>query len=122
MAVNTQYQYPRVLKGMLVNDLNRYPVVAVMGARQVGKSTLCRSLADERGFAYCNLDKQGPREMALNEPDRLVRSFGDQGAFIDEAQRAPGLFLAIKATVDQRDRPGQYLLSGSNQPKVRRCW
>jgi predicted AAA+ superfamily ATPase len=43
---------------------------------------------------------------------------GDRGAFIDEAQRVPGVFLAIKAIVDRVDRPGQYLLSGSNQPRI----
>jgi predicted AAA+ superfamily ATPase len=111
-------QYPRVLKAILEQDLSRYPVVAVMGARQVGKSTLCRQLAEERGLAYCSLDEQRTLAMALSEPDRLIHSLGDDGAFIDEAQRAPGLFLAIKAVVDRRDRPGQYLLSGSNQPRV----
>lgn len=116
MAANTQY--PRVLKGLLEQDLAQYPVVAVMGARQVGKSTLCRQLADERGLAYCTLDDQSALDAAIRQPDRLLQSLGDHGAFIDEAQRAPGVFLAIKAAVDRQGRPGQYLLSGSNQPRV----
>jgi uncharacterized protein len=110
--------FPRALKGLLQQDLDHYPVVAVMGARQVGKSTLCRQLAGERGLATCTLDERSHLEAALNEPDRFVQSLGDQGAFIDESQRAPGILLAIKAIVDQRERPGQYLLSGSNQPKM----
>lgn len=116
MTANTHF--PRALKKLLEQDLAQYPVVAVMGARQVGKSTLCRKLADERGLTSCTLDERAHLEAALNEPDQFVQSLGDQGAFIDEAQRAPGIFLAIKAVVDRRDRPGQYLLSGSNQHQV----
>jgi hypothetical protein len=57
------------------------------------------------------------REKALKTPEVLLDDLGAR-AFIDEAQRAPGLFLAIKAVVDRDQRPGAYLISGSNQPKI----
>lgn len=95
-----------------------YPVVAVMGARQVGKSTLCRQLSEEKGLAYRTLDDRDVLDLALEDPEGLLDDLGDGGAFIDEVQRAPGLFLAIKAIVDRDQRPGRYLVSGSNQPKV----
>lgn len=114
-------RYPRSLRPTLSNDLGLYPVVAVMGARQVGKSTLCQSLADERGFARRTLDDRDVREHALADPEGFLDDLGDDGAFIDEVQRAPDLLLAIKAVVDREQRPGRYLLSGSNQPRVARA-
>ncbi len=103
---------------MIGADLSLYPVVAVMGARQVGKSTLCQELAAERGFAYCTLDERDILSQATEDPEGLLADLGGNGVFIDEVQRAPGLFLAIKTIVDEDQRPGRYLLSGSNQPKI----
>lgn len=111
-------RYPRVIHPQLTADLRLYPVVAVMGARQVGKSTLCEEIAEAQGFARRTLDDRDVREQAIADPEGLLSDLGDGGAFIDEVQRAPDLMLAIKAIVDRDRRNGQYLLSGSNQPKV----
>ncbi len=110
-------KYPRALEARIYNDLAIYPVVAVMGARQVGKSTLCRKMASEYGFSPCTLDDSDLLRKATESPEALLDDLGPN-AFIDEAQRAPGLFLAIKAVVDREQRPGAYLLSGSNQPRI----
>jgi predicted AAA+ superfamily ATPase len=110
--------YPRVIRPQLGADMRLYPVVAVMGARQVGKSTICQEIAEENGFARRTLDESDVREHAISDPEGFLADLGDRGAFIDEVQRAPGLMLAIKAVVDRNRRNGQYLLSGSNQPRV----
>ncbi len=110
--------YPRVIHPQLTADLSLYRVVAVMGARQVGKSTICEEIAEAQGFARRTLDDRDVREQALADPEGFLADLGDRGAFIDEVQRAPDLLLAIKAVVDRDGRNGQYLLSGSNQPKV----
>jgi predicted AAA+ superfamily ATPase len=110
--------YPRVIQPQLSADLRLYPVVAVMGARQVGKSTICQEIAEARGFARRTLDERDVREQAIADPEGFLAELGDRGAFIDEVQRAPTLMLAIKAVVDRDGRKGQYLVSGSNQPKV----
>jgi len=107
--------YPRSLRQALIPDLETYPVVALMGARQVGKSTLGRDLAAERGMAYRTLDDRDVLQQAREDPEGLLDGLNGAG-FIDEAQRAPELFLAVKAVVDREHRAGQYLLSGSNQP------
>ncbi len=112
--------YPRVIHPQLSADMRLYPVVAVMGARQVGKSTICQEIAEARGFARRTLDERDVREQAIADPEGFLADLGDRGAFIDEVQRAPDLMLAIKAVVDRDRRNGQYLLSGSNQPKVGR--
>lgn len=108
-------RYPRALAVTLHRDLALYPVVAVMGARQVGKSTLARDIAESRGMPVRTLDDRDVLAQARESPEGLLAELGE-GGFIDEAQRAPELFLAIKGVVDREQRPGQYLLSGSNQP------
>lgn len=112
-------QFPRALARALRRDLGVYPVVAVMGARQVGKSTLCREIAAERGFGWCTLDDGDVRREANEDPEGLLGRLGGAGVVIDEVQRVPALMLALKSVVDRDGRPGRYLLSGSNQPRVR---
>lgn len=115
---NANGHYPRVLKKAIQEDLSLYPAVAVMGARQVGKSTLCEELALEYGLATRTLDDSDVRAQAQEDPEGFLASLGERGAFIDEVQRAPDLLLAIKAVVDKDKRKGLYLLSGSNQPRM----
>lgn len=88
-----------------------------MGARQVGKSTLGQDIATARGMAFRTLDDRDVLRQATEDPEGLLDEL-DGAGFIDEAQRAPGLFLALKAVVDREQRAGQYLLSGSNQPNI----
>lgn len=111
-------RYPRIAHPRLAADLGIYPVVAVMGARQVGKSTLCLQVAAQFGLVSRTLDNRDVREQAQADPEGFLDELGDGGAFIDEVQRVPDLMLAIKAIVDRDQRTGQYLLSGSNQPRV----
>ena len=110
-------KYPRSLRTALLRDLQIYPVVALMGARQVGKSTLGREIAAERGMTFRTLDDRDVLSQAREDPEGLLADLSGAG-FIDEAQRAPGLFLALKSVVDRQQQPGLYLLSGSNQPGV----
>ncbi len=87
--------------------------VALLGARQVGKSTLVRMLADERFAAdYVSLDDEAVRQSALDDPVGFVAALG-RPTVIDEIQRVPALLLAIKSRLDVDDRRGQFLLTGS---------
>lgn len=88
------------------------PVVAVVGPRQSGKTTLCRQVADKHELPEINLDDSLMLDQAVRRPESLLGRF-PQGAFIDEVQRAPALLRAIKARVDRDRKPGQYLLTGS---------
>ncbi len=87
-------------------------VVMVMGARQVGKSTLCEAIAAADGRQTVSLDDQAPRENAIADPAGFLAGF-DGPIFIDEVQRVPELILAIKRIVDREQQPGRFLLSGS---------
>lgn len=84
-----------------------------MGARQVGKSTLVTSIANnERPSRVITLDDKVAREAALNDPTGFVAGL-THPITVDEVQRAPDLLLAIKEVVDRNTKPGQFLLTGS---------
>jgi predicted AAA+ superfamily ATPase len=87
------------------------PVVLLAGPRQAGKTTLVRQVAAAKGLRYLTLDDDLVLMSAREDPVGIMRDI--DRAIIDEIQRAPGLFLAIKKTVDEDRRPGRFLLTGS---------
>lgn len=106
--------HPRHIASLLADALSDTPVVLINGARQSGKSTLVQSLADPAGAArqYLTLDDAVVLNAAKSDPAGFIN--GLQGAAtLDEVQRVPELFLAIKAAVDRQRTPGQFLLTGS---------
>ncbi len=105
--------YHRNLTQPLLSSLVDSPVVFLQGARQTGKSTLARWVASERHPArYLTLDDPGVLDAALGDPVGFIAAQRD-AVVIDEAQRAPDLFFAIKQVVDQDRTPGKFLLTGS---------
>lgn len=102
----------RHIRPHLVEALSQMRVVCLLGARQAGKTTLVRSIADrEHPARYVSLDDQGARELARSDPVGFIGG-GDRLA-IDEVQRAPDLLLAIKQAVDSDDARGRFILTGS---------
>ena len=106
--------YPRFAEALVKQALADTRVVSVMGARQVGKSTLTRNIAADLGIpTLLTLDDQATRETALTDPSGFIAGL-QRPALIDEVQRAPDLLLAIKQDVDVHSGdPGRYLLTGS---------
>ncbi len=88
------------------------PVVLLNGARQTGKSTLARQIADARDGQYVTLDDATILAAAASDPAGFLSGLADF-AVIDEVQRAPQLFPAIKLLVDRNRKPGRLLLTGS---------
>ena len=103
----------RFLSPSVVEALRDTPVVLLVGARQTGKSTLVRSLLGSRHTRrYLTLDDQGVLDAARSDPAGFLAGL-DGPATLDEIQKAPELFPAIKAVVDRERVPGRYLLTGS---------
>ncbi len=106
--------HPRHIASLLADALSDTPVVLINGARQSGKSTLVQMLTTpaETPRRYLTLDDAAVLNAAKSDPAGFIN--GLQGAVtLDEVQRAPELFLAIKAAVDRQRTPGQFLLTGS---------
>ena len=103
----------RHLTSRVLEALTDTPVVLLNGPRQAGKSTLAQELASSRHPAtYLTLDDATTLAAAQNDPKGFLAGF-EEPIVIDEIQRAPELFLAIKAQVDRDRRPGRFLLTGS---------
>ncbi|WP_419593338.1 ATP-binding protein [Thiolapillus sp.] len=103
---------PRNAEPRLQHFADGYPVVVVTGPRQSGKSTLVRHAFP--GHSYVSLEDLDQREFAETDPRGFLNQFGD-GAILDEAQRCPALFSYLQTRVDERQQPGQFILTGSQQ-------
>jgi predicted AAA+ superfamily ATPase len=98
----------------LVRDaLADTPVVLVNGARQVGKSTLVAGIAAQSDAHVVSLDDATVLAAATADPTGWLASLPGSPIVIDEVQKVPDLFSAIKLVVDADRRPGRFLLTGS---------
>ena len=103
----------RHLRPRVLEALDDTRVVVVLGARQVGKSTLVQSIAArDRPATLLTLDDQATRAAASSDPTGFIAGLATP-VVIDEVQRVPDVLLAIKVRVDRDPAPGQFLLTGS---------
>ncbi|MBU4174135.1 MAG: ATP-binding protein [Actinobacteria bacterium] len=106
----------RHLERLITEALKEFPVVLLIGARQVGKTTLAKAIASGAwNAAYYSLDDRSVLDAALGNPDGFIRG-NPPPMVIDEIQRAPDLMRAVKLAVDSDRKPGMYLLTGSANP------
>ncbi len=128
--------YPRYIEQRLTDALEDSPVVLIHGPRQCGKTTLAQTVCapgnlswnkdstkrkygtgsptdDKSGeYAYISFDNKGPREFAKNDPVGFASTL-PQRVILDEVQKVPELFEALKIEVDRNRVPGRFLLTGS---------
>ena len=106
--------YPRYAEGPLVESLADSPAVLIHGPRQSGKTTLARLVGDPRGYDYISFDGDVARAAAESDPADFVGGLGER-TVLDEVQRVPSLFAALKQAIDSERTPGRFLLTGSSQ-------
>ena len=104
--------YPRHTAPRLMEALEDSPVVLIHGPRQCGKTTLARMVGSQEGYGYVTFDDDVAREAAAADPSGFVADLPER-IILDEVQRAPALFPAIKLEVDRRRLAGRFLLTGS---------
>ena len=107
---------PRLQAGELRQRLEQFPAVALLGPRQVGKTTLALQLAEERASLYLDLETQADRSK-LSEPALFLERHADKLVILDEVQRLPNLFAELRGVIDAGRRQGggngRFLLLGS---------
>lgn len=106
----------RWLTSKLQKNISQVPAVALLGARQVGKTTLAKMIAKDRNSIY--LDLESPEDLLkLSDPGSYLASHGDKLVILDEIQRVPDLFMVLRGLIDrnraQGRTSGQFLLLGS---------
>lgn len=103
---------PRQALATLHRLAKGFPVLALTGPRQAGKTTLARQAFG--GKTYVSLENPDEREFAERDPKRFLQRFSD-GAILDEVQRCPALLSWLQGLVDERRRMGDFVLTGSQQ-------
>lgn len=101
----------RAISEKILHYARQYPVITITGPRQSGKTTLCRELFTKR--KYLSLENIDTRNYARNDPRAFLAECNKDGAIIDEIQRVPELVSYIQEIVDTKDKPGNFILTGS---------
>lgn len=104
--------FPRYAEPHLTEALGDSPVVLIHGPRQCGKTTLAQVVGKRLGYAYVSFDDEVARGAAEADPAGFVDDLPER-TILDEVQRVPTLFTALKKAVDRDRRPGRFLLTGS---------
>lgn len=103
----------RTLEHIVKSLMSEEPVVAIQGARTVGKSTMVHALAASVGRPVIDLDDRGTRDAVDDNPSAFAGA--DPPVFIDEYQHAPAILDAIKVELTRDLRPGRFVLTGSTR-------
>ena len=107
----------RSLERKFLKMSSAFKAVMVTGARQVGKSTMLKHLAQDTGRVYVSMDDADVRELANRDPKLFFQMY-QPPLLIDEVQKAPALFEQIKILCDESDERGRFWLTGSQSKKL----
>jgi len=109
---------PRQIQPRVSSLLEQFPAVAILGPRQVGKTTLAMTLAEALRQEALYLDLELPSDRAkLTEPELYLKQHENRLVILDEIHRVPGIFQTLRSLIDQRRRKSRparhFLLLGS---------
>ena len=109
----------RLLQDIVIHSLQKYPVVGILGSRQVGKTTLAKSVKKSVRPDAVYLDLELPSDVnKLQDAELYLRQFENTLVIIDEIQRMQSLFPLIRSLVDQNRIGGRFLILGSVSPAL----
>jgi predicted AAA+ superfamily ATPase len=99
--------------------LQQFPAVVLVGARQIGKTTLAKSLSKVLDKETIYLDLELPSDLAqLQNPELFLKQHQDKCVILDEVQREKSLFPIIRSLIDQHRVPARFILLGSASPEL----
>lgn len=102
----------RTITEKLIKNSTQYPVIALTGPRQSGKTTLVRSTFVD--YTYDSLENDDMRQFAVQDPIKFLETYGSgTGIIIDEIQHVPKLLSYIQTIVDEDKRFGRFIITGS---------
>jgi uncharacterized protein len=111
----------RILHRDILQSLQHFPAVGLIGARQVGKTTLAQMIAKQWPDKTLYLDLERPTDYStLSEPELFLSRYADKLVIIDEIQLRGDLFPVLRSLIDMDRRPGRFLLAGSSSPDLMR--
>ncbi len=101
---------PRELTSKIIELLDKFPIIAITGPRQSGKTTLSKMI--KSNYKYVNLENLSDREFAKTDPIGFLQTY-QNGVIIDEIQNVPSLFSYLQVVTDERNINGEYIITGS---------
>lgn len=107
----------RGISELLGEYLSIFPAVGLVGPRQVGKTTLVKSLQLEKESLYLDLEKASDRAK-LVDPELFLKSQSNKTVILDEIQLMPELFAELRSLIDEQREPGRFILLGSASPDL----
>ena len=109
----------RQITGQILKNLTYFPVVGIVGPRQVGKTTLAKILQEQLNLSSIHLDLELDEDLyKLHNPQAYLQMYADKCVIIDEIQRLPSLFPLLRALIDQDRRPARFIILGSASPEM----
>lgn len=112
---------PRLLAHDIVTSLRLFPVVALVGSRQTGKTTLARAIAEQVEGGVAFLDLERPSDLTrLSDAELYLSALESRLVIIDEIQRRPDLFPLLRVLVDEPNNERRFLILGSASPTLSR--
>jgi len=107
----------RALIQEVIQSMEYFPVIGIIGPRQSGKTTLVKSLSGEIERETIYLDLENPKDVAkIADPILFIEQNEDKCIIIDEVQHQPHLFNILRSMVDQKREPGRFIILGSASP------
>src|SRR3990167_11075513 len=108
--------YQRNIEKYAIDLLNNFPLLAILGARQVGKTWLSKVLAPD--FKYFDLEKASDFDLVMRDPELFLKQYPAQ-VILDEAQLAPSLFPLLRSIIDNhREQKRRFIITGSSSPEL----
>lgn len=107
----------RYISSLLQEYFSIFPAVGLVGPRQVGKTTLVKSLILEKETIYLDLEKASDRAKLL-DAELFLKSHASKTVILDEIQLMPALFGELRSLIDEQREPGRFILLGSASPDL----
>ncbi len=111
---------PRGLQPVIEKFLKTFPAVVVLGPRQVGKTTLAKIIAanSKKKSLYLDLERHSDFEILNRDAESYLSTYINECVLIDEVQRMPTLFPLLRALIDEKRKPGRFIITGSASPDL----
>ncbi|MBC7424581.1 MAG: ATP-binding protein [Ferruginibacter sp.] len=110
----------RAIQPLIEKFLKSFPAIVLLGPRQVGKTTLVKLVAvkNKKKTIYIDLEKHSDFEKLNRDAEEYLLSYLDECVVIDEVQRMPELFALLRAVIDEKRKPGRFIITGSASPAL----
>jgi len=110
----------RALQPVIKKFLKAFPAIVALGPRQVGKTTLVKLIAktNKKKSIYLDLEKHSDFDKLDRDAEEFLGSYLNECVLIDEVQRMPKLFPLLRALIDEKRKPGRYIITGSASPDL----